>query len=67
MNQVTQERIYNGFVAFRATEDWMSRFDLFTRKVGRSRSQVCRYLISTCLSSYEADKDAIAKIRQSIL
>jgi predicted DNA-binding protein len=66
MNQ-TQERIYNQYVGFRAPDDFSLRFERFSKSVGRSKSQVCRYLIAQCLSAYETDKDAIAKIRQEIL
>jgi hypothetical protein len=64
---LTKERIYNRFVGFRAPGDFSLRFERFSKTVGRSKSQVCRYLIATCLSAYEGDKDAIAKIRQAIL
>ena len=66
MNQ-TQDNIYNRFVGFRAPEDFLTRFELFSKQVGRSKSQVCRYFLAQCLTAYEADKDAIAKIRQEIL
>ena len=61
------ERIYNDFIGFRAPDDFSARFLRFTESVGRSRSQVARYLISQCLTAYEGDRDAIAKIRQGIL
>jgi predicted DNA-binding protein len=63
----THGRIYNQFVGFRAPDDFSQRFSRFSKSVGRSKSQVCRYLIAQCLIAYEADKDAIAKIRQEIL
>jgi predicted DNA-binding protein len=63
----TQEHIYNAFIGFRAPEDFLDRFDSFSKSVGRNKSQVCRYLISQCLNAYEGDTDAQAKIRQSIL
>jgi hypothetical protein len=66
MNQ-TQGNIYNRFLGIRAPEDFVTRFEFFSKQVGRSKSQVCRYFLSQCLSAYEADKDAIAKIRQEIL
>jgi predicted DNA-binding protein len=66
MTQI-QDRIYNRFIGFRSPDDFLQRFSRFSRNVGRSKSQVCRYLIGQCLSAYEADKDAIAKIRQEIL
>lgn len=63
----TQEQIYNRFIGFRSPDDFSLRFERFSKSVGRSKSQVCRYLIAHCLTAYEADKDAIAKIRQEIL
>ena len=66
MNQ-TQDNIYNRFLGIRVPEDFGNRFELFSKQVGRSKSQVCRYFLAQCLSAYEADKDAIAKIRQEIL
>jgi hypothetical protein len=66
MNQ-PHEDIYNAFIGFRAPDDFLRRFLLFTNNVGRSRSAVARHLIAKCLNSYENDKVAIAKIRQEIL
>jgi hypothetical protein len=66
MNQ-TQDNIYNRFLGMRVPQDFVQRFELFSKQVGRSKSQVCRYFLAQCLSAYEADKDAIAKIRQEIL
>lgn len=63
----TQTRIYNEFIGFRAPDDFSVRFERFSQSVGRSRSQVARYLIAQCLSAYEADPEALAKIRQEIL
>lgn len=62
-----QENIYSAFIGFRAPDDFLERFYLFSENVGRSRSAVARYLIAKCLTSYESDKVAIAKIRQEIL
>ncbi len=62
-----QENIYNAFIGFRAPDDFLARFHQFSHNVGRSRSAVARYLIAKCLTSYETDKVAIAKIRQEIL
>jgi hypothetical protein len=63
----TQEHIYNKFLGIRAPQDFVARFELFSKQVGRSKSQVCRYFLARCLSAYETDKDAMAKIRQEIL
>jgi predicted DNA-binding protein len=62
-----EERIYRRLVAFKAPDEFALRLDRFSQNVGRSRSQVARYLIGQCLSAYEGDKDAIMKIRQGIL
>jgi predicted DNA-binding protein len=67
MNQTQENNIYNRFVGFRAPEDFLTRFEFFSKQVGRTKSQVCRYFLSQCLSAYETDKDAISKIRQEIL
>jgi predicted DNA-binding protein len=61
------ERIYRRLVAFRAPDEFALRLDQFSQSVGRSRSQVARFLIGQCLNAYEGDKDAIMKIRQDIL
>lgn len=61
------ERIYNRYIGIRAPHDFLQRIELFTSRVGRSKSQVCRYLLARCLAAYESDTDAIAKIRQEIL
>jgi hypothetical protein len=61
MNQ-SGEQIYSAFIGFKAPADFQ-----FSANVGRSRSAVARHLIAKCLSSYENDQVAIAKIRQEIL
>ena len=66
MNQ-SHDNIYNAFIGFKAPEDFLERFVQFSANVGRSRSAVARHLIARCLSSYENDKVAIAKIRQEII
>ncbi len=66
MNQ-SGEHIYNAFIGFKAPEDFFDRLSQFSANVGRSRSAVARHLIAKCLTSYENDKVAIAKIRQEIL
>ena len=62
-----QERIYRRLIGFRAPDEFALRLDRFSQSVGRSRSQVARYLIGQCLSAYEGDEGAILKIRQGIL
>jgi len=59
--------VYSQFIGFRAPDDFLGRFQNFTDHVGRSRSAVARHLISRCLTAYETDPVAIAKIRQEIL
>lgn len=66
MNQ-SRDNVYNAFIGFKAPEDFLERFVQFSANVGRSRSAVARYLLAKCLTSYEADKVAIAKIRQEIV
>jgi hypothetical protein len=61
------EPIYNAFIGFKAPEDFLERFERFSAVVGRNRSAVARHLLARCLSSYENDKIAIAKLRQEIL
>jgi len=65
MNEL--EHIYNAFIGFKAPGDFVERLSSFSANVGRSRSAVARHLIAKCLTSYENDKVAIAKIRQEIL
>jgi predicted DNA-binding protein len=62
-----EERIYCRLVAFRAPDEFSLRLERFSKSVGRSKSQVVRYLIGQCLNAYEGDKDAILKIRQEIV
>ena len=56
--------LYNRVIAFRASEDFEARLETFSRALGRPKSDVLRYLITSCLSAYETNRDAIAKIRQ---
>jgi hypothetical protein len=63
----SHDNIFNAFIGFKAPEDFLERFVQFSTNVGRSRSAVARYLIAKCLTSYESDEVAIAKIRQEIL
>jgi predicted DNA-binding protein len=64
---LSEQRTYNAYIAFRAPGDFLERFQQFSSSVGRNRSAVARHLIGKCLTSYENDKVAIAKIRQEIL
>jgi hypothetical protein len=59
-------RVYNKFVGFRVSDDLHVRLAQFSRVLGRRQSDVIRYLLISCLNAYEADKNAIAKIRQEL-
>jgi predicted transcriptional regulator len=59
-------RVYKKFVGFRASDDLHARLAQFSNALGRHQSDVMRYLLVSCLNAYEADKDAIAKIRQDL-
>ena len=56
--------VYNKVIGFRVSEDVEVRLERFSRALGRQRSDVIRYLLVSCLNAYEANGDAIAKIRQ---
>ena len=58
--------VYTDFIGFRAPQDLSARLERFSRALGRRRSDVIRYLLISCLSAYEADRDAIAKIKQGL-
>lgn len=59
-------RVYEKVIGFRASADFHARLARFSSALGRRQSDVIRYLLTSCLSAYEADKDAIAKIRQEL-
>jgi hypothetical protein len=63
----TDQRIYNGYIGFRTPDDFLIRFETFSKTIGRNRSQVARYFLSECLSAYEGDAAAVTKIRQAII
>ena len=58
--------VYNKVIGFRASGDLEVRLERFSRVLGRQKSDVVRYLLVSCLNAYEADRDAIAKIRQAL-
>jgi hypothetical protein len=58
--------VYPRIVGFRASEHLDIRLRRFSSAVGRHRSDVIRYLLISCLNAYEANTDAIAKIRQEL-
>jgi hypothetical protein len=58
--------VYKKFVGFRTSDDLNDRLQRFSRVLGRQKSDVIRYLLTSCLNAYETDKDAIAKIRQEL-
>jgi len=59
-------RVYEKAIGFRVSSDLHARLAQFSRTLGRSQSDVIRYLVTSCLSAYEADKSAIARIRQEM-
>ena len=59
-------KVYNRIIGFRASEDFEARLERFSHVLGRQKSDVVRYLLVSCLNAYEADRDAIAKIRQAL-
>ena len=58
--------VYPNFIGFRAPQELNARLERFSRALGRQKSDVIRFLLVQCLSAYEADRDAIAKIRQKL-
>jgi hypothetical protein len=58
--------VYDKVIGFRAPADLHARLARFSSALGRHQSDVIRYLLISCLSAYEADKGAIAKIRQEL-
>ena len=58
---------HNTFVGFRAPDDFVVRFNRFSKTVGRNRSAVARYLIGQCLNAYEDDPASMIRIRNEIL
>jgi len=59
-------RVYEKVVAFRVSNDLSARLTQFSQAIGRQKSDVIRHLLTSCLSAYEADVGAIAKIRQEM-
>ena len=59
-------KTYPDYIGFRASQDLNARLNRFSRALGRRKSDVIRYLLVGCLKAYEADKDAIAKIKQEL-
>lgn len=66
MNEST-DFTYNTLIGFKAPDDFVARFNRFSRNVGRNRSAVARYLIGQCLNAYENDQAALNRIRNEIL
>jgi len=58
--------VYSRFIGFRAQDELHTRLQRFSGLLGRHKSDVIRYMLLNCLNAYEADKDAIAKIRQEL-
>ncbi len=59
-------RVYEKVVGFRVSNDLHARLAQFSRALGRHQSDVIRHLLTSCLNAYEADRNAIAKIRQEL-
>jgi predicted transcriptional regulator len=59
-------RVYEKVMGFRVSSDLDARLTQFSRAIGRKRSDVIRHLLTSCLTAYEADVTAIAKIRQEM-
>lgn len=64
--QQEQTPIYPWFIGFRADEVLHRRLLCFSRKLGRRKSDVVRYLLVNCLNAYEGDNDAIARMRREM-
>lgn len=58
--------VYNKVIGFRVPPDLDFRLHRFSSALGRRRSDVIRYLLVSCLNAYEANNEAIAKIRQEL-
>lgn len=58
--------VYTRLVGFRTTDELDRRLRRFSIVLGRRRSDVIRYLLVSCLNAYEANSDAIAKIREEL-
>lgn len=58
--------IYKRLVCFRSTPDLDDRLKRFSKALGRRKSDVIRYLLTQCLRAYEADPEAIARIREDL-
>jgi predicted DNA-binding protein len=65
MNE-TPQCIYKRFVGFRLTDEMDTRLHNFSSALGRRKSDVIRYLLLSCLNAYEADREAIERIRQEL-
>jgi len=64
---MTEQRIiYDRFIGFRAAEELNTRLERFCTALGRQKSDVIRYLLLSCLNTYESDKQAIAQIREEL-
>ena len=58
--------VYNKVIGFRASRDFEARLERFSHVLGRRKSDVIRYLLTSCLNAYETDRGAIAKIKQEL-
>ena len=60
------QNVYTEFVAIRVDREFKERLKNFAKSVGRSQSDVVRFLLSQCLNSYENNKQAISRIRHEM-
>lgn len=58
--------IYTDNVCFRSTPDLNARLIRFSTVLGHDKSHVIRFLLTQCLRAYEADAEAIARIREEL-
>ena len=58
--------VYDQFIGFRAPNDLNHRLEKFSSRLGRRKSDTIRYLLNSCLRSYENDEGAIKAMREQL-
>ena len=58
--------IYTHNVCFRSTPELNTRLARFSATLGYDKSHVIRYLLTQCLRAYEADAEAVARIKEEL-
>lgn len=58
--------VYDQFIGFRAPNDLNHRLEKFSTRLGRRKSDTIRYLLTSCLRSYENDEGAIRSMREQL-